>query len=73
MAVEEEAIAMYKRHITICEEEGDLETKAIYEEILADEERHQKLFGTLKRCSAQRLKGNRPIWPLFSCPLCIHA
>lgn len=57
MAVEEEAIAMYKKHIAICEEEGDLETKAIYEEILADEERHQKLFGTLKKMLSSEIEG----------------
>ena len=46
--VEEEAIEMYKRHIKVCEEEGDEKTKALYEAILEDEIRHKKLFGLLK-------------------------
>jgi len=49
ITAEQGAIEMYKRHIAICEEEGDTETKAIYEEILKDEEHHKELFGTLKR------------------------
>ncbi len=46
--VEEEAIEMYRRHIKVCEEEGDEKTKALYEAILEDEIRHKKLFGLLK-------------------------
>ncbi len=48
IAVEEEAIEMYRRHIKVCEEEGDEKTKKLYEDILEDEIRHKKLFGLLK-------------------------
>ncbi len=57
MAIEDEAIAMYKRHIAICEEEGDTETKAIYEDILADEERHHKLFAEIKKILEEGIEG----------------
>ncbi|MGB9667513.1 MAG: ferritin-like domain-containing protein [Thermosulfidibacteraceae bacterium] len=48
VAVEDEAIEMYQRHIKICEEEGDEKTKALYEEILKDEIEHKKIFNLLK-------------------------
>ncbi len=57
IAAEEGAIAMYKKHIAICEEEGDTETKAIYEEILSDEERHKRLFDTLKKMLSMEIEG----------------
>ncbi len=47
--LEDEAIEMYKKHIKICEEEGDSKTKAIYENILEDEIRHKKVFDMLKK------------------------
>ncbi len=47
--VEDEAIDMYTRHIKICEEEQDMVTKALYEEVLKDEIKHRKIFNLLKK------------------------
>ncbi len=55
--IEDEAITMYRKHIAICEEEGDEETKAIYKKIIKDEERHHKLFAELKDMLKEKIEG----------------
>lgn len=44
---EEEAIALYKNIIKQAASEGDDTTRLLFEEILADEERHHDTFTTL--------------------------
>jgi len=44
---EEEAITLYKIIVKQAAEEGDTTTKRLFEEILADEERHHDTFTTL--------------------------
>ena len=41
---EEEAIALYKQTITVAEEEGDITTRRLFEEILGNEEDHLDTF-----------------------------
>lgn len=47
LKAEEEAIAMYKEIIDLAEEEGDVTTAFIFQEILEDEENHHYEFRTL--------------------------
>ncbi len=54
---EDGAIEMYQKHIKICEEEQDFETKAIYEDVLKDEIRHKKIFSALKRLLENKQEG----------------
>ncbi|MGE4547157.1 MAG: bacterioferritin [Desulfurella sp.] len=54
---EDGAIEMYQKHIKICEEENDLETKAIYEEVLKDEFKHKKIFSAFKRLLESNQEG----------------
>lgn len=44
---EEEAISLYKEIIKLAEKEGDVVTKRLFEQILADEEDHHNQFSTL--------------------------
>lgn len=44
---EEEAISLYKEIIKLAEKEGDVVTKRLFEQILADEEEHHNQFSTL--------------------------
>lgn len=44
---EEDAISLYKEIIKLAEKEGDVVTKRLFEQILADEEEHHNQFSTL--------------------------
>jgi len=44
---EEEAIALYKQTIKVAEEEGDVTTRKLFEEILGHEEEHHDTFTKL--------------------------
>lgn len=44
---EEEAVALYKQTIKVAEEEGDITTRRLFEEILGDEEDHLDTFTNL--------------------------
>jgi len=44
---EEEAIALYKQTIKVAEEEGDITTRRLFEEILGNEEDHLDTFTKL--------------------------
>jgi bacterioferritin len=44
--LETDTIAQYNEAVRICAEEGDNVTKRIFEEILAQEENHEDIFGT---------------------------
>jgi bacterioferritin len=44
---EEEAIALYKQTIKVADEEGDITTRRLFEEILGEEEEHHDTFTTL--------------------------
>jgi bacterioferritin len=44
---EEEAVALYKQTIKVAEEEGDITTRRLFEEILGDEEDHLDTFANL--------------------------
>ncbi len=44
---EEEAIALYKRAIQLCQELGDPVTRLLYEEVLSKEEDHHNTFCSL--------------------------
>jgi len=44
---ENEAIALYREAIALCEKEGDPVTRLLFEEILANEEEHKDTFQTL--------------------------
>lgn len=46
LAGENEAIEMYRRHIRLCQEEGDSTTRLMLEQILSDEEHHADLWET---------------------------
>lgn len=54
---EDGAIEMYTKHIKICEEEKDLETKSIYETVLKDELRHKKIFAAFRRLLESKQEG----------------
>ncbi len=54
---EDGAIEMYQRHIKICEQENDPETKAIYEDVLKDELRHKKIFSAFKKFLETKQEG----------------
>ncbi|WP_291493340.1 ferritin-like domain-containing protein [Desulfurella sp.] len=54
---EDGAIEMYQKHIMVCEQENDLETKAIYEDVLKDEMRHKKIFATFKKLLESNQEG----------------
>jgi len=45
--VEEEAIALYKQTIKVADEEGDVTTRRLFEEILGQEEEHHDTFTKL--------------------------
>ena len=47
LEAEKEAITLYKQVIKTAEEEGDIVTRRLFEEILADEEEHENTFKTL--------------------------
>jgi len=44
---EEEAVVLYKQTIKVAEEEGDITTRRLFEEILGDEEDHLDTFTNL--------------------------
>ena len=44
---EEEAIALYKQTIKVADEEGDITTRRLFEEILGQEEEHHDTFTKL--------------------------
>jgi len=44
---EEEAIALYKQTIKVADEEGDVTTRRLFEEILGQEEKHHDTFTKL--------------------------
>lgn len=44
---EEDAIKLYKGIIALAAKEGDVVTKRLFEQILADEEEHHNIFSTL--------------------------
>jgi bacterioferritin len=44
---EEEAIALYKETINVAIADGDITTRRLFEEILADEEEHEDTFSKL--------------------------
>jgi bacterioferritin len=44
---EEEAIALYKQTIKVADEEGDITTRKLFEDILAEEEKHHDTFTKL--------------------------
>lgn len=44
---EEEAIALYKQTIKVADEEGDVTTRRLFEEILGQEEEHHDTFTKL--------------------------
>jgi len=44
---EEEAVALYKQTVKTAEEEGDITTRRLFEEILGDEEHHLDTFTNL--------------------------
>lgn len=46
LAGENEAIELYRRHVRLCQEEGDSTTRLMLEQILADEERHADVWET---------------------------
>ncbi|MGB9756009.1 MAG: ferritin-like domain-containing protein [Desulfurella sp.] len=54
---EDGAIEMYQKHIKVCEQENDLETKAIYEDVLKDEIRHKKIFAAFKKLLESNQEG----------------
>jgi len=47
LEAEKEAITLYRQVIKVAEEEGDIVTRRLFEEILADEEEHENTFKTL--------------------------
>lgn len=47
LEAEKEAITLYKQVIKTAEEEDDVVTRRLFEEILADEEEHENTFKTL--------------------------
>lgn len=44
---EEEAILLYKKTINVADKEGDITTRRLFEEILAQEEEHHDTFSRL--------------------------
>ncbi len=44
---EEEAIPLYKQTIKVADEEGDITTRRLFEEILGHEEEHHDTFSKL--------------------------
>ena len=44
---EEDAISLYREIVILAEKEGDVVTKRLFEQILADEEDHHNVFSTL--------------------------
>ncbi len=47
LEIENEAIALYREAIKLCEKEGDPVTRLLFEKILANEEEHKDTFQTL--------------------------
>jgi bacterioferritin len=47
LEIELGAVKRYKGHIKLCDKHGDVTTRRMLEEILADEEDHADTFGTL--------------------------